>query len=255
MEAEFQVLANDVKIRGKYFSPSPQGKENFPVLCICHGIPGGRPESSPFAPSYERIAKELSREGFFTLTFNFRGTGKSEGNFDLEGWKEDLRAVLAYVKTLPQSGTINLLGFSAGGALALYHGVRDRDISSLVLAACPARFDFMVGEENLEEVLEALRKRGIIRDESFPRDPHQWLSGVLSLKPQEEIHRFAPRPLLLLHGTHDRVVPLEHAWRLYRAAGQPKELKVLEGLGHRLRQYPEVIDTAVDWTKRILNEK
>ena len=88
MEAEFQVLANDVKIRGKYFSPSPQGKENFPVLCICHGIPGGRPGSSPFAPSYERIAKELSREGFFTLTFNFRGTGKVKATLTWRGGKK-----------------------------------------------------------------------------------------------------------------------------------------------------------------------
>ncbi|RQD76115.1 MAG: alpha/beta fold hydrolase [Candidatus Syntrophonatronum acetioxidans] len=251
MATEFEVLAGEIKIRGKYFSPSPGGREIYPVLCLCHGIPGGRPGTSPFAPSYERIARELSGKGFFTLTFNFRGTGRSEGNFDLAGWKKDLAAVLTYVKTLPRVEKINLLGFSAGGALALHHAVRDEDICSLVLAACPASFDFMVGVKNLEEILKTLRERGIIRDKDFPRDPEEWLKGALSLRPQEEIHRFAPRPLLLLHGTLDRIVPLDHAYRLYRAAGQPKELKVMEGLGHRLRQYPEVIDTAADWIKRV----
>jgi fermentation-respiration switch protein FrsA (DUF1100 family) len=32
-----------------------------------------------------------------------------------------------------------------------------------------------------------------------------------------------PRPLLVIHGTHDRVVPFEHGRRLFDAASFPKQ--------------------------------
>src|SRR3569832_2484736 len=35
-----------------------------------------------------------------------------------------------------------------------------------------------------------------------------------------------------MHGEADRVVPLAHARRLYEAAAEPKELRLLPGIGH-----------------------
>lgn len=249
MEREFQIIVEDIPLRGKLFYPPGKGREKVPLIIICHGIPGDKARFSGPPSTYGDMARGLRREGFLTCTFNFRGTGKSGGNFDLEGWKKDLKGVVNLVKTLPRAGRINLLGFSAGAALALHQGVRDREIHSLVLGACPASFDFMVGEDNLEEIIQTLRERGIIRDRDFPPHPQRWLEGALSLKPREEISAFSPRPLLLLHGTRDQVVPLEHAYILYRAAAQPKELKIIKGAGHRLRQYPRVIETALAWIK------
>jgi uncharacterized protein len=39
-------------------------------------------------------------------------------------------------------------------------------------------------------------------------------------------------PLLVMHGTEDRVIPLESGKALYDAADQPKQMAVLEGAGH-----------------------
>ena len=41
-----------------------------------------------------------------------------------------------------------------------------------------------------------------------------------------------PRPVFLVHGTADRVVPFGHSERLYAAAHEPKEFVRLDGVGH-----------------------
>jgi len=50
-----------------------------------------------------------------------------------------------------------------------------------------------------------------------------------------------------VHGDRDEVVPLAHAEKLFEKAGQPKELVILPGAGHRLRQDVRAIETAMKW--------
>ena len=42
----------------------------------------------------------------------------------------------------------------------------------------------------------------------------------------------APRPLLVIHGTADRVVPAVLSERLFALAREPKELWLIAGAGH-----------------------
>ena len=49
----------------------------------------------------------------------------------------------------------------------------------------------------------------------------------------------APRPLLLIHGAEDRRLPAECSRYVYRIAGQPKQLVILPGARHSLRQRRE----------------
>ncbi len=48
--------------------------------------------------------------------------------------------------------------------------------------------------------------------------------------------RVAPRPLLLIHGEQDRRLPPDCSRYVYRMAGEPKELIILPGARHSLRQ-------------------
>jgi dipeptidyl aminopeptidase/acylaminoacyl peptidase len=49
----------------------------------------------------------------------------------------------------------------------------------------------------------------------------------------------SPRPLLLVHGELDRRLPAECSRYVYSRAGQPKELAILSGAKHSLRQRRE----------------
>ncbi len=58
----------------------------------------------------------------------------------------------------------------------------------------------------------------------------------------------APKPLLLIHGDADTILPHESSQTLYDRAGEPKTLKILPGVGHRLAEAAdEVFDLVGDW--------
>jgi uncharacterized protein len=50
--------------------------------------------------------------------------------------------------------------------------------------------------------------------------------------PVEVVERISPRPLLLMHGSADDIVPVASAHALFARAGEPKELWLIEGLKH-----------------------
>ena len=85
---EVHLKADGLNLVGELYVPS--GNQIHPALCICHGIPATPPD--PTDRGYALLAQRFCHAGFTTLIFNFRGTGRSEGNLDILGWSRDLRA-------------------------------------------------------------------------------------------------------------------------------------------------------------------
>ena len=53
------------------------------------------------------------------------------------------------------------------------------------------------------------------------------------IPPERAVPEIAPRPILFIHGSEDRYIPLEHAYRLKAASKNcADELWILEGYGH-----------------------
>jgi fermentation-respiration switch protein FrsA (DUF1100 family) len=46
------------------------------------------------------------------------------------------------------------------------------------------------------------------------------------------VDKISPRPLLLMHGTHDRAVAVWQSQALFDRAGQPKDIWILDGAEH-----------------------
>jgi pimeloyl-ACP methyl ester carboxylesterase len=62
------------------------------------------------------------------------------------------------------------------------------------------------------------------------------------------VAELAPRPLLLLHGTADTILPHECSERIYDRAQEPKSLKLFPGVGHRFTEAAdELLETVRDW--------
>ena len=62
------------------------------------------------------------------------------------------------------------------------------------------------------------------------------------------VAELAPRPLLLLHGTADTILPHECSERLYERAQEPRTLKLFPGVGHRFSEAPgELLETVREW--------
>jgi len=244
---EIRLTADGLGLAGELYTPSKD--EVHPALCICHGIPAGPPD--PGDRGYALLAQRFCRAGFITLIFNFRGTGKSEGNLDILGWSRDLEAALGFLHNLKivNKKHVCLLGFSGGAAVAIYAAARDPGVSLVATCACPADFRSLAQRETPAQTIERFRQIGAIRDESFPPSVEEWEGGFEAVAPIDWIDRISPRPLLLVHGDADELIPLEHACRLYGKAREPKELKIIPAAGHRMRLEEAAMAFVLDWLK------
>ena len=65
------------------------------------------------------------------------------------------------------------------------------------------------------------------------------------------VGELAPKPLLLIHGDADTILSHESSQALYDRAGEPKTLKILPGVGHRLSEAADqVFDLVSDWLRQ-----
>lgn len=65
--------------------------------------------------------------------------------------------------------------------------------------------------------------------------------------------QISPRPLLLLHGTEDEILPDACSRDIYRRAREPKEIKLYPGCRHGLDECREQVDRdLVEWLSNVL---
>ena len=237
-----------LKILGQLYLPEG-GQAPYPTVGICHGIPTEKPD--PSNKGYPPFAERICHQGFAVLIFNFRGTGASGGNFDILGWTRDLKAAIDYLFTQPEvdKSRLSLLGFSGGAAVSIYVASQDSRVSCVAACACPAEFTFITEVDNPQSVIDHFRNIGTIRDKDFPHSTEEWLNGFRLVSPINYISRIAPRPLLLVHGNQDDTVPVTDAYKLYDKAGEPKQIIIIDGAGHRLRQNERAMAIVIDWLK------
>ncbi len=242
---------DDLKIAGRLYLPGRVDQTLYPAVCVCHGIPSGSP--TPGDGGYPLLAERICHEGFAAFIFNFRGTGVSGGNLDILGWTRDLEAAIDYLCTLPEvdRSRLSLLGFSGGAAVSIYMASQDKRVSSVVTCACPAEFTFLTKVNNSSSLIDHFRNIGAIRDKDFPHSSEDWISGFRLVSPVKYVAGIAPRPLLLVHGSGDETVDVSHAHKLYARAGEPKQLIIVEGAGHRLRQDDRAMTIVIDWLKSL----
>ena len=238
-----------LRIFGEMYHPAGSSFP-FPSLVICHGIPGKTKGTDD--PGYPALAERFCRAGFLAVIFNFRGTGESEGNFDLLGWANDLESGLDYLRKRPEvdRGRLYLMGFSGGGAVSIYVAARQKEIAGVISCASPAEFDDLASGRTLTDFLAHSREVGIIRDPLFPPSFPEWKKTFETVKPVEWIAQIPPRPLLLIQGTADDVVDPRHVRLLYERVKGKADFYVIEGAGHRLRLEERAMDKAEEWLKK-----
>jgi len=184
--------------------------------------------------------------------FNFRGAGESGGNLDLPGWVRDLEGAIDYLYGLPELDKphLSLLGFSGGAAVSIYVTAQDKRVSCLATCAAPAEFNSLIGKGTPQSMVDYFRDIGTIRDAGFPQSAEEWMAGFYQINPVARVAEIAPRPLLLVHGKQDETIPVEHAYRLYDSAKEPREIVIIEGAGHHLRPHDQAVAVVLEWLKR-----
>ena len=154
--------------------------------------------------------------GLSVFVFDYRGYGRSEGNFPTEAQVyRDTEAAWNYltqVREIPPL-QIFLYGHSLGGAIAIDLAVKQPEVAGLIV----------------ESSFTSMRRMVDVRGGFglFPADlllTHKFnsLEKVRSLK----------MPVLFIHGTLDLTVPAEMTRTLFQATPEPKQLLWVEDAGH-----------------------
>jgi dipeptidyl aminopeptidase/acylaminoacyl peptidase len=84
----------------------------------------------------------LQSHGYVALTYDFRGHGQSEGRLDPPNAATDLRAALAYLRSLPlvDEQRIGLVGASMGGLASVIVGAEDLGVRAVAaISSSPTR--------------------------------------------------------------------------------------------------------------------
>ena len=113
-----------------------------------------------------------------------------------------------------------------------------------------ARADFDDWAAQPRRFLEHSREIGTIRRSGFPPSFDEWSRELRRFRPADAAKRYAPRPLLLMHGADDDVVPTADSRVLAKAYGEGAELQIIQGAGHRLRHDPRAMAMLLGWLDR-----
>jgi pimeloyl-ACP methyl ester carboxylesterase len=217
-----------------------------PGMVVCHGFPNGPKSAAASGQTYPELADRLMEEaGWTVLTFNFRGTGASEGDFSISGWLTDLRAAVDRLRE--EVAGVWLCGSSTGGSIAICAAAEDERVKGV--AALSARADFDDWAAHPKRFLEHAREIGVIRHHNFPPDVDAWARELKETRPLVLAEKLAPRPLLLVQGSDDDLVPALDARALADCHGSA-ELRIIQGAGHRLRHDPRAVAVLLGWMER-----
>ncbi|XWS22427.1 hypothetical protein CRYUN_Cryun29cG0033100 [Craigia yunnanensis] len=116
-------------LRCSHYVPlvSPEGKP-LPCVIYCHGNSGCRADAS-------EAAIILLSSNITVFTLDFSGSGLSGGEHVTLGWneKDDLKAVVDYLRADGNISLIGLWGRSMGAVTSLIYGAEDPSIAGMVL--------------------------------------------------------------------------------------------------------------------------
>jgi acylglycerol lipase len=229
---------------------------------------------------YARMAFHFIEKGLALYTFDLRGHGRSPGrrafipSFDT--YADDLALFLKHVAPRIQNGPVFLLGHSMGGAIAAYYCLKHRPHLTGLLLSSPA----IIFGENVPAFIRTLS--GVIsriapslptvklnlndlsRDpavvEAARKDP-LYYRGRMPSRTGSEMLRVAAYvrdhaselrlPLLLLHGTADRITSPSGSRYLHEHAGaSDKTLRLFDGFYHETFNDPggaSVLNVMSQW--------
>lgn len=246
---EVLIRSDGLALRGYLAEPALAASSSM-ALVLCHGFPAGPHGAADSGHTYPQLAERIAGIiGWRVLSFNFRGTGDSEGDFSLEGWMADLRAAIDHVSCLPGVSQAWLAGFNLGGALALCTAGEDERVSGVASLGAPADFEHWA--EDPMALIRQCRELGVIRTAGFPGDSAAWARELAEVTPLSLVGKIPPRPLLLVHGADDDEVPAMEARALADAADGTVDLRILPGAGHRLRHDPRAVAVLLGWLERV----
>ena len=242
------------------------------VIVLAHG-------ASEHSGRYAWTGEQLSARGYAVYAIDHRGHGQSAGGravIDrMRNAVEDLHTLVERAARAHPGRPLVLLGHSMGGAVSLAYTIEHEDaLDALVLSGPLAAVEAASPVQRVAgRVLSAVAPSlGVVAIDStaVSRDPEVVADydadplnyhGKLPARTVAELSRTIDGfpdavtkfklPMLVMHGTADRLVPIAGSEMVVGRAGSgDKTFKRYDGLFHEILNEPErqqVLDDIADW--------
>lgn len=183
-----------------------------------------------------RIAQRLAARGWTALRFDFTGLGGSGGDFaeaTLQSHVADVEAAAAWLRDQGTPARL-AIGLSLGGVAILLAAPSLPEIAAVATLASPSDTSDL-REKLLKRApdLPLLERAEVDLLGNRVEVGRALLEDLARWDLREAAARLA-RPYVVFHSVKDRVVDIEHAGRLFRAAQHPKSFVSLGGADHLL---------------------
>jgi uncharacterized protein len=219
-----------------------RGDGRKPTALLLHGCPGLEKNLD--------LAVELRDRGWNSLIFHYRGCWGSAGGYDLRTVPRDVGAAVDYLASRPlvDPGRIAVVGHSLGGAAAIAAAAGDRRLSAVAVYGAATRLGdaLALSPERIESEFTRFLAT------TPPELAAQFEEAAASIDPLKAVSAISPRPLLILHGTGDRWVPVSRARELQAQVGPACRYVEVEGADHAFSWHrAQLRELIADWLDKI----
>lgn len=219
------------------------------AILTLHGFPG-----TCTGDRIQKTARLLEKKGFLVMRFDFSGTNISDGKFEEKLMSEEVNEIRYAIDFLFKKYKFKrfiLHGHSTGATDASLYAHKDKRINKLVLSGALERLDNASHFDFNDRQVREFWEKGHIR---YGKSRY-WVSGkklkrgfydeFFRLDINKAMKRYR-RPLLIIHGSEDKDVPLDRAKDLYKITNRPKKLVIIKDADHRF--------TKKAWLERFVDE-
>jgi uncharacterized protein len=276
-----------VRLAGDLFLPEDlQRGEVRPGIVLCHGYTGVR---NLYLPDIARVLTGAGY-AVLTFDYKGWGDSEGpRSRLSPYGRVIDSQAALTWLAAQPMvdAERLGIYGTSYGGATVVWVGAVDPRVKCVVSVVGigngrrwmrsvrrPDEFHDLLGRSSADRVRRVMEGKSefVARSEILLPDrqstelaaaarrgnpgavdeiPLEFVDDTLGFHPEWIVDRIAPRPVLFITTSDDRLVPPEESEALYRRAGEPKKLIVLRGFGHYEvyagEPFRQVMEPTVAW--------
>lgn len=216
------VTSDGLTLRGYYFPPE---REDGATMIMVHG------QASQLFGIFAEI-RFFVEEGYGVLAFDLRGHGRSDDAPNTMGITEvyDVQSAYEYLLTRDETNPerIGIFGESMGAATTILAAEQLPELRIVIVdsAYTSIRETLVTGIPLVVGIPPLFFPDLIVAMSSFQSGVDYYDANPLEAIPN------VTQPIFFMHGTADSQVPYQHSEILYEATNSPKELYILEGVGH-----------------------
>ncbi|CAA7036675.1 unnamed protein product [Microthlaspi erraticum] len=219
------------------------------IVILCHGFKSNKENTI-----LKNVAAALEKEGISAFRFDFSGNGESEGSFNYGNYNYEADD-LHFSNTNRVVSTI--IGYSRGGdVVLLYASKYGNDCNIRNVVNISGRYDLKKGIRLGDGYLERIKQHGFIdakEGKSVFRVTEESLMERLNTDMREACLKIDREcKVLTVHGSEDKVVPVEDAKEFAKIIPNHK-LEIVEGANHGYSKHQsQLVSIVMEFIKTVM---